>query len=96
MNSDQRKGRSLLLRLAAMIFGFVTLAEVGAAVHFIAQTHVLQFLAQEAGIGFGVVEKPETLDFLLLVLLVLSSVLTVVTLVLLNRRKKKNAKKDGR
>jgi hypothetical protein len=73
-----------------MIFGFVTLAEIGAAVYFIVQTHLLQSLARGDGIGFCVIGKPEALDLLLLILLVLSPVLTVVTLALLHRRKKRD------
>jgi len=97
MNSDQRKERSLLLlRIAAIIFGFVTLAEVGVAAYLMAQTHLLQFLAGGDSIAFGAVGKPEALDLLLPVLLFLPPVLTAVTMVLLHRRKKKNTGKDGR
>lgn len=93
MNGKKRQKISLLLlRLAAMIFGLVTLAEIGAAVYFIVQTHLVESLIHGGGVGFCVLGRPNALD----ILLVLSPVLTVVTLVLLHRRKKKNAGKDGR
>ena len=101
MNSEKRKKTSLLfLWLSAVAFGLVTLAEIGAAVYFIVQTHLLyvlkiaiQGMAQGSNaVAFGAVGKPDALEILRLVLFVLPPILTVVTLILLYKRKKREAR----
>lgn len=84
MDGRERKKTSLLLlRLAAIVFGLVTLAEAGVAAYL-----AVQFLSG-VGVGFGISAKPDALRILLPLLPVLPPILTAVTLILLHRRKKR-------
>lgn len=92
-----RKDVSLtLLRLSAVIYGLITLAEAGAAVSFAVRLNLFQEWGSGAGVGFTIIGKPDALDILVPVLLVLPPVLTAVALILLHRRKKRNAELNGR
>lgn len=106
MSEEKRRKTSLLLlRLSAVVFGLVTLAEAGAAVYFIVQTHLLQFLARGNAAAVGVIGRADVpteiyvtvkspLGILAPVLLVLPPVLTAATLFLLHRRKRQDGGKE--
>lgn len=97
----------LLLRLAAIVFGLVTLLECGVLACEALGPELFQAKAMLAGSSVAVIGGADgptaiymtvktPLAFLLPLLYLLPPVLTAVTLVLLHRRKKQNTGKDGR
>ena len=92
MDGRERKGMPLFwLRLAAIVFGLVTLAEAGTAAYLAVRLH--QELGPYGAVGFTIIAKPDALRILLPVLPALPPILTAAALVSLHRRERGN---DGR
>ncbi|QAT50610.1 hypothetical protein EQM14_13050 [Caproiciproducens sp. NJN-50] len=109
IGGEKRQKISLsLLRLAAMIFGLITLLECGVLACAVFRPVLFRIKAAFSGaeplsvIGGAngstavYLTAKTPLAFLLPLLYLLAPILTAVTLLLLHRRKKQNTGKDGR